>query len=107
MRRVLILAVLLLMASAALPARQAADSPARRLTALVERAAAVRPTRALASYAAAAASWRGILDELKGVDRAALGLDDQVDYDLLESHAKTRLYELDVLKTWETEPVAH
>ena len=107
MRRVLILAVLLLMASAALPARQAADSPARRLTALVERAAAVRPTRALASYAAAAASWRGILDELKGVDRAALGLDDQVDYDLLESHAKTRLYELDVLKTWETDPVSY
>ena len=107
MRRAVILAVLLLVATAALPAGQSADSPSRRLGALVERAAVVRPTRSLASYADAATAWKGILDELTRVDRAVLALDDQVDYDLLESHAKTRLYELETLKTWETDPVSY
>ena len=107
MRRALTLAVLLFVTTVALPARQAADSPSRRLGVLVERAGVVRPTRSLASYAEAATAWKGILDELPRVDRAGLALDDQVDYDLLESHARTRLYELETLKTWETDPVSY
>lgn len=103
MRRVVVLAVLLLTFTASLPARQAPDSPAKRLSALVERAEAVRPTRSIDSYAAAVVSWKGILADLAALDRAALGFDDRVDYDLLEAHAKTRLYEVETLKLWETD----
>ncbi len=67
-----------------------APSPAQQLAALIAEAAQVRtPTRAASEYAAASAACGRILQRLRAIDRAALGRDDQVDYDLLDAHVMT------------------
>ncbi len=45
--------------------------------------------------------WAPILAGLDRINYAALDLDDQVDYDLLRSHARTRQWEQTTLKLWE------
>jgi len=55
--------------------------PRARLAALVDEALAVRVTqRDAAAYGDAVGAWRRVLERLKTIDRARLGLDDQVDY---------------------------
>ena len=92
----------------AVPARSAAQvtTPAQQLSVLVSEAARISvPTGAAAEYAAASASYRGVLTRLRAVDRSALGRDDQVDYDLLDAHLRTRAFEIDSLKLHEVVPV--
>lgn len=77
-----------------------------RLAELVTAAQQVRiPTRAAAEYDAASATYRALLRRLATVDRASLGRDDQVDYDLLSAHLRTRAFEIDSLKLHEVVPV--
>ena len=102
MRRA-VLSAAFFVATTILLSAQTADSPSKRLNTLIERAAAVRTTRSLESYAAAATAWKSILADLAAINRDSLNLDDRVDYALLESHAKTRLYENETLKLWETD----
>ena len=45
--------------------------------------------------------WAPILAGLDRINRAGLDLDDQVDYDLLRSHARTRQWEQTELRQWE------
>lgn len=81
-------------------------SPSQRLAALVAEAGQVRtPTRAAREYAAASAAYRSLLQRLRGIDRNALGRDDQVDYDLLDAHLRTRAFEIDSLRVHELVPV--
>lgn len=103
--RTLVLAVLLISGSGFLAAQQqarlAADNPT--LAALIERAQSVRGTPG-SGRDGAAPQWAAILADLKAINRASLSLDDQVDYDLLQSHAKTRHWEMTTLRQWEVNP---
>lgn len=109
-RRALHLTLALAMASlgvssgAVLAAPQ--DGPAAQLHALIDEALGVRPSaRTAAAQEAAARQLEGILTRLERVDRAALGLDDQVDHDLLVSWARTRIFDWDVLDLDSVVPV--
>lgn len=100
------LLVLTVSSSAATSAQQ--TSPAPALASLVERAHEIRPSaRTEAGYREAAERWRALARELEGVDRARLGLDDQVDYDLLKAHARTQVFELDEIKLHEVNPIRY
>lgn len=58
------------------------------------------------AFAAAADAYRGVLDKAKRIDRARLGLDDQVDLDLLVAHVRTRLFEMETLRLHEVNPAS-
>lgn len=83
-------------------------SPSAELARLVDVALAVRtPTRSAAEFAAAAATYRAVIEGLAAVPVAALSLDEQVDRSLLEAHARTRLWEIDTIKLHEVDPVSY
>jgi len=71
-------------------ARQAPAATNPELAALISQAQSVR-----------GGDWTPVLAGLDRIDRAALDLDDQVDYDLLRSHARTRQWEQTELRQWE------
>jgi len=71
-------------------ARQAPAANNADLAALITKAQTVRD-----------AEWAPILAGLDRINRATLDLDDQVDYDLLQSHARTRQWEQAELRQWE------
>lgn len=101
-----VLLVLTFSGSAATSAQQA--SPGASLAALVERARAIRPdARTEAGYRDAAERWRALMRALEALDRARLGLDDQVDYDLLRGHARAQIFELDEIKLHEVNPIRY
>jgi uncharacterized protein (DUF885 family) len=58
------------------------------------------------AFAAAADSYRAVLDEAKRIDRTRLNLDDQVDHDLLIAHVRTRLFEMETLRLHEVSPAS-
>ena len=58
------------------------------------------------AFAAAADDYRSVLEKLKQIDRARLGLDDQVDHDLLVAHVRTRLFEMETLRLHEVNPAS-
>lgn len=94
--------------STAAPDARQAPSPSSELASLIERAQRVRPAgRTADSYRAAADEWRAIVAAADRIDRTALGLDDQVDYDLLRAHARTQIFELDEIKLHEVNPVRY
>jgi uncharacterized protein (DUF885 family) len=55
-------------------------------------------------FAAAAGAYRDVLEKALAIDRARLGLDDQVDYDLLVAHVRTRLFEMETIRLHEVNP---
>lgn len=58
------------------------------------------------AFAAAADSYRAVLEDAKRIDRTRLNLDDQVDHDLLISHVRTRLFEMETLRLHEVSPAS-
>jgi uncharacterized protein (DUF885 family) len=58
------------------------------------------------AFAAAADAWRAVLEKAGRIDRARLGLDDQVDLDLLVAHARTRLFEMETIRLHEVSPAS-
>jgi len=83
-------------------------APAVRLAQLVDQALAVRnPTRSKEEYRQAAEAYKDVLSALEQVDRSALDLDGQVDYDLLAAHAKTRLFGIETVRHHELIPDAY
>lgn len=106
-RLAFILSLTLILCAAA---PRAAQAPAGevRLAQLVERARQMRPAgRTAEAYREAAERWRSLIADLDGIDRASLGLDDQVDYDLLRAHARTEVFELDEIKLHEVNPIRY
>lgn len=96
------------LAAAVADGQEAGQGDAERLGALVERALDVEvPTRAEAEYRAAVAEYGAILEELEAIDAEALGLDDQVDLELLEAHVRTRLFEYDEVELFKVHPVSY
>lgn len=92
---------------AAAPAA-AQDDPAAELGRLTESALAVRvQTRAAGEYAAATAIYRDVLAQLEALDQERLPLDDQVDYDLLRGHLRTRIFEYADIELFRLQPVAY
>lgn len=65
------------------------------------------PTRAEAEYQAALADYKEILAGLERIDRAALGLDDQVDYDLLMGEVRTKIFEVETVELYKLSPVSY
>lgn len=83
------------------------SSPTPTVDGLIGEALAVRGgDPGTPAFAAAADAYRGVLDEAKRIDRARLGLDDQVDYDLLVAHVRTRLFEMETLRLHEVNPAS-
>jgi uncharacterized protein (DUF885 family) len=91
------------------PAPATAESgPATNLASLIERVSEVKTqTQSAAEYEAAAAAYREILEQLGKVDREALGPDDEIDAELLEAHARTRLFEIEDLELHKVVPVQY
>jgi len=90
----------------ALAASDASESPDETLSALIVGASEIEtPTQSAAQYAAAATSYRGILEQLGTVDREALGPSDEIDAELLEAHERTRLFEIEELGLHRVVPV--
>lgn len=102
----LLLLATLLVVPAAAPAAVPQRDDAATLHELIDEALKVRPAaRSAAAQATAVEQLRGVLQRLQPVDRDALGLDDQVDYDLLASWARTRIFEWEQLRLDEIVPV--
>ena len=108
MRRLACILSLTLIFCAAAPRDGQAQAGETRLASLVERARQIRPAgRTAEAYREAAERWRSLIADLEGIDRASLGLDDQVDYDLLRAHARTEVFELDEIKLHEVNPIRY
>ncbi len=104
----LLIAVTLLSASVTSTAPPQRPSDAELLQGLVSEALAVSVrTRAADEYRDAAARFRDILERLASIDREGLGLDDQVDHELLEAHLRTRIFEYEELRLHETNPASY
>ncbi len=100
----LILAAVLTVTVAPAGAQRQAPA-AERLHELVDRGLAVSAaTRDEAGYLAAADEYRTLLDELAEVDYERLGLDDQVDHDLLEAYMRTRIFEYEDVQSFKINP---
>jgi uncharacterized protein (DUF885 family) len=101
-------ALLALVLAAPAPEPPAVDASAA-LAALVERAAGVTtPTRSAAEYAAAADTYRQILDTvgvLAADDPDALSFDQRIDLELLRRHAATGLFEIEDARLHQLVPV--
>jgi uncharacterized protein (DUF885 family) len=84
--------------------RQPVSSP-HVLEALIAEALAVSAGEpGTPAFTAAADAYRGVLEKATAIDRGRLGLDDQVDYDLLVAHVRTRLFEMDTIRLHEVNP---
>jgi uncharacterized protein (DUF885 family) len=94
------------LSTSARPARAQEAAPAQRLATLVSEASRVStPTRSAREYAAASAAYRDLLARLRTIDPGSLGLDDRVDWELLDAHLRTRAFEIDSLRLHEVVPV--
>ncbi|WP_158512710.1 DUF885 family protein [Sphingobium sp. SYK-6] len=81
------------------------SSSAQPLEAVITEALAVREGEpGTPAFAAAAEAYRGVLAKARQIDRDRLGLDDQVDHDLLIAHVRTRLFEMETLRLHEVTP---
>lgn len=58
------------------------------------------------AFATAIATYRALLGEAQRIDRTRLGLDDQVDHDLLIAHLRTRLFEMETVRLHEVSPAS-
>lgn len=100
-------AILAWMAAVGASAAGAADG-GTALAGLVSEALAIRtPTRSAAEYADATAAARALLDRLRKIDRTSLGLEDQVDRDLLEAKLRTRVFEIEELRLHTLTPASY
>ncbi|NKB86753.1 MAG: DUF885 family protein [Acidobacteria bacterium] len=78
------------------------------LDVLINEALGVRvETRAAAQYAAAAERFSDLLIRLSVIDIDSLGLDDQVDYELLRGHLRTRIFEYSEIELFRMQPVSY
>jgi len=58
-------------------------------------------------YSEAVTRYREILSSAQSIEYETLNLDDQVDYDLLISHIKTKIFEYDTIKLYTLHPVSY
>lgn len=65
------------------------------------------PTKSESEYRSALETYKDIENRLQVVDYERLDLDDQVDYDLLKSHLKTNIYEIDTVELYKLHPVSY
>lgn len=92
---------------AATPAAAQTPSAAAALQGSIARLLAVEEGQpGTPGFAVAADTYRAILAEARGIDAAALGLDDKVDRDLLIAHVRTRLFEMETLRLHEVNPAS-
>jgi uncharacterized protein (DUF885 family) len=85
-----------------------AETPSSELASLVEKALGIRTTHWSAEeLSKAAGGYRSILQGLETIDRNRLEPGDQIDYDLLEAKAKTRLFEIEDAELHKLVPVRY
>lgn len=79
-----------------------------RIAGLVKETLNVRtPTRSAQEYKQAAATYHKIQNRLQQVNRASLGLEDQVDYDLLDAYLKKRIFYIEKIRDYELTPASY
>ncbi|PKD43094.1 DUF885 family protein [Rhodohalobacter barkolensis] len=92
--------------SGALHAQSNEDSA--KLTDLVSKVSQISvPTKSESEYQRALEAYKNIEQELQDVGYAQLGLDEQVDYELLQSHLKTNIYEIENVELYKLHPVSY
>lgn len=85
-----------------------AQNDADTLNALIEQGLQIEPkTHNEEGYRAAADAHRVILKDLEEVEYAALGIEDQVDHDLLAAHMRTRIFEYEDAELYKVSPVSY
>jgi uncharacterized protein (DUF885 family) len=103
-----LIACLLLCCTASTFATQGAEQPVsahRALDALITDALAISEGEpGTPAFTAAGDAYREVLDKAHAIERARLGLDDQVDHDLLVAHVRTRLFEMETIRLHEVNP---
>jgi uncharacterized protein (DUF885 family) len=105
MHYILALVILLGAATAASSGlEQQPSSPAPSLDAVISEALAISGEPGTPAFNAAAVAYRAVLEKARRIDRSRLGLDDQVDYDLLVAHVRTRLFEMETVRLHEVNP---
>lgn len=108
MRHLLTCFVLLCAGAAAASGLEQQPSPAgpSLATVIAEALAIDEGEPGTPAFAAAAEAYRAVLEKATRIDRARLGLDDQVDHDLLVAHVRTRVFEMETLRLHEVNPAS-
>ncbi len=65
------------------------------------------PTRSKEEYSQAAEAYKKIIEELKSIETDDLNLDNQIDFELLESHLKVKVFEIVTLRLYELSPASY
>lgn len=65
------------------------------------------PTQSEEEYQSALKTYKEIEAGLEEVEYENLGLDDQVDYELLKSHVKTNIFEIETVELYKLHPVSY
>lgn len=79
-----------------------------KLSGLVSDAAEISiTTKSESEYENALEAYKEIEKGIGDIDYQRLDLDDQVDYDLLKSHLKTKIYEIETVELYKLHPVSY
>ena len=84
------------------------DAIENSLTALIDATSEIRvTTKNKKEYSAAVRQYKDILSSARSIQYETLSLNDQVDYDLLISHVKTKIFEYETIKLYTLHPVSY
>lgn len=65
------------------------------------------PTKSESEYQKALSDYKSILERMDAIEYDNLGLDDQVDHDLLRAHLKTNIYNIETVQLYKLHPVSY
>ena len=84
------------------------DAIENSLTALIDATSEIRvTTKNKKEYSEAVRQYKDILSSVRSIQYETLSLNDQVDYDLLISHVKTKIFEYETIKLYTLHPVSY
>ncbi len=87
---------------------QTDQSDQQQLSQLVERVGDISiPTKSEEEYRSALRAYKDIEKEMGAINYDNLGLDGQVDYELLKSHVQTNIFEIETVELYKLYPVSY
>lgn len=85
-----------------------AQTDQQKLQSLVDKLETITiPTQSEKEYRTALQAYKEIRESLNDVNYESLGLEGQVDYDLLKSHVRTNIYEIETVELYKLHPVSY
>lgn len=85
-----------------------AQTDQQKLQSLVDKLETITiPTQSEKEYRTALQAYKEIRESLNDVNYESLGLQGQVDYDLLKSHVRTNIYEIETVELYKLHPVSY